>query len=293
MPIFDSPLRYPGGKAKLAEFISAIIAKNKKKGCVYAEPFSGGAGVALFLLFSEKVSRVLINDFDSRITAFWKTIVNRPTPFLDLLENTPVTIDEWHYQRDIYCHPSSHCQTKVAFATFFLNRCNRSGILVNGGPIGGFKQAGRWKIDARFNRGGLRRRIEKISLYKERIEVFGLDALEFLQTQAYPRSNRQNVFVYLDPPYYGKGPKLYLNAFDDKKHRELSNYIKRIKRFSWVMTYDNSEEIKNYYTGFGQIPFNLSYTAYERREGNEILIFPKKTVIPENINSWLPGRHAD
>lgn len=287
MQTFASPLRYPGGKAKLTALIAQIIAMNQIKGCVYAEPYVGGAGVALSLLYSERVSRIMINDYDRRISAFWRTIVNRPTKFLDLLEDTPVNVDEWHHQRAIYCEAYRYTDLHVGFAAFYLNRCNRSGILVNGGPIGGYDQSGKWKIDARYNREDLSKRIERVAMYKERISVYGLDALEFLREKVYPMSHRQKVFAYLDPPYYEKGQQLYLNAYDDSDHRHLANYIKRIKRLKWIVTYDNVQAIRDIYKAVEQTPFNLLYTANARREGHEILIHHKSVKVPDDADLWI------
>ena len=165
-----SPLRYPGGKSRLAGFLGRIIKTNRLCDPVYAEPYAGGAGAAFALLFAEKVSRVVLNDKDRCIYALWRSVLNQTAGFLHLLETTPVTIEEWHRQRDVYLHPSRHGQLQLGFATFFLNRCNRSGILATGGPIGGYSQEGDWKLDARFNRSGLRERIEKIDLYRDRID---------------------------------------------------------------------------------------------------------------------------
>ena len=96
----------------------------------------------------------------------------------------------------------------LAFATFFLNRTNRSGIL-NGGPIGGVEQAGAWKLDARYNKEALIERIVKIGRMRRYIALTNLDAIEFLTSSAptWPKKT----LVYLDPPYHDKGRDLYYN----------------------------------------------------------------------------------
>ena len=284
MPEFASPLRYPGGKGRLSSFLSEVITLNGLADAIYAEPYAGGAGAALQLLFSERVSRILINDIDKCVFAFWQAVLTRHERFLGLLEDTPVTIEEWHRQRETYLKPSRHSVVDLGFATFFLNRCNRSGILPTGGPIGGFDQAGKWKLDARFNRKELRRRIEKLLSYRERIEVFNQDALVFLKQVVEPRSRKRPLLVYLDPPYYAKGQELYLSAYEHEDHVKLAKFMSRNFAYKWLMTYDNVPQIRKIYAAFPRIPFSLSYTAYDRRVGQELLIHNGELTIPK---AWL------
>lgn len=292
MPTFASPLRYPGGKAGLTALLKRVIELNALQDCVYAEPYAGGAGAALSLLYSERVSRIMINDADPHIAAFWQSVIDRPGQFASLIEDTPVTIDEWHNQRSIYNRPASSSRIKLGFATFYLNRCNRSGIIDSGGPIGGFEQAGKWKLDARFNRPELISRIDKVAAFKERIEVSNLDALVFLSEKVLPVARKIPLFTYLDPPYYVKGQKLYLNHYQPEDHRKVANYLKRIRRFQWLVSYDNVPEIAAMYDGLEVTPFDLTYTAYQRRLGSEILIRRRGFKVPDDPSSWVAGRQA-
>jgi len=281
-----SPLRYPGGKTTLAGFLAGVIKANKMQDGIYAEPYAGGAGAAISLLLSEKVSRVVLNDKDRSIYAFWRAILNQTEQFLDMLESTPVTVEEWRRQREVYKNPRRHGQLRLGFATFFLNRCNRSGIVVTGGPIGGQDQKGKWKIDARFNRTTLRDRIERIELYRERIEVHNLDALDFLRGVVRPITRKQNrCLVFLDPPYYAKGRDLYLNAYDHADHAALARFLRRTRFFRWVLTYDNVSQIRDLYATLDPQEFDLSYSAYERRTGRELLIHDPRLSMPDQ----LPG----
>ena len=205
---------------------------------------------------------------------------------MKLIPEVHVTIDEWRHQREIYQHPGRHGQLRLGFATFFLNRCNRSGILVKGGPIGGYEQQGRWLIDARFNRITLRNRIEKIELYRDRIEIHNLDALEFLRKIVHPiASKKDSCLVYLDPPYYVKGRELYLNAYDDTDHAALAKYLKKTSFFNWILTYDNVPQIYELYADYEPNPFELSYSASRWRIGREIMINDPRLILPSN----LPG----
>jgi DNA adenine methylase len=270
-PTFASPLRYPGGKAKFTNLLTEIIQRNDLGGCTYAEPFAGGAGAAFSLLYSEQVSRILINDLDPQLGAFWRSVLDRTDDFVRLLMRTTPTIDEWRRQRAIYEKPGRYSDLRVGFATFFLNRCNRSGIIANGGPIGGIEQTGNWGIDARWGPEGLEKRIRRIAAYRDRIDFFQMDARDFLRDEVLPRS-RDGMFVYLDPPYYKKGPQLYLNASTHSDHEKLARYLKRIRRFKWVASYDNAPEIK--------------------RIGNEILIHRPELDVPARLSQWITGRNC-
>ena len=215
-----------------------------------------------------RVSRIVLNDKDRCIYAFWRAVLNQTGDFLDLIERTPLTVDEWHRQRAIYEKPWRHGQLAVGFATFYLNRCNRSGIIGGSGPIGGFDQTGNYKIDARFNRANLRDRVDRIATYRDRIEFHRLDALDFLRTIVRPITRRAvPCLVFLDPPYYAKGPKLYLNAYRHGDHAALARFLSRARFFNWVLTYDNVEEIRQLYQANGPPHLRRSVQRLRGQEG--------------------------
>ena len=270
----ESPLRYPGGKGVLFDRLRAVLYENSLQGGTYIEPFAGGAGAALKLLYEEHVDSIVINDFDYRIYAFWKSVLDQKSRFIQKIMDCDVTIEEWNKQREIYLNPKNKSLVNVGFATFFLNRCNRSGILVNGGPIGGHEQKGKWKIDARFNKDGLIERIGRLGEHRHRIQVRNLDVLELLG-EVENSAFGDRTFTYLDPPYFVKGEGLYLNAFKEEDHRKLANFMRYAFTKAWVMTYDNVSEIREMYSWSLLQDFDLRYSAYESRKGSEVLIAPE------------------
>lgn len=279
-----SPLRYPGGKARLASFLSSVLQANRLEDAIYVEPYAGGAGAALDLLYSEGVQSILINDADPRIHAFWRSITEQNEDFLELIEGARLNVTEWKRQREIYAAPSEYDTLSVGFATFYLNRTSRSGIIHNAGPIGGFNQTGNYKIDARFNRDGLIKRVRHIGMYSDRIDVTNLDGLALIRSLA---SADEPHFVYLDPPYFVKGGDLYLNQFTPDQHAELAKYFDEKYPHRWVMTYDNVSQISDLYKAHNQQTFDLTYSAYERRLGKELLIFPNYVTVPEGSKGLL------
>ncbi|MFZ5352782.1 MAG: DNA adenine methylase [Bacillota bacterium] len=269
-----SPLRYPGGKAKLTNFIIDLVKLNNLTECSYIEPFAGGAGAALALLANGIVGNIIINDYDTCIFAFWHSVLYETEKFCELIKLTPVTMREWYKQRDIYNNAVDLLE--LGFATFFLNRTNRSGI-IKAGPIGGYEQQGSYKIDCRFNKDDLVNRINTIALYKEKISLFNLDASEFIKSVLLHAP--ENSLVYLDPPYYKKGPGLYTNFYNDEDHKNLAESIKEYIRQPWILTYDSVEEISVLYEGYHQTEYFLNYSVSNKYKGKEILVY-SNNIIP-------------
>lgn len=275
-----SPLRYPGGKGALSDFMIDVILGNNLEGCSYIEPFAGGAGAALTLLFEGIVKNLYLNDADISIAAFWYSLLGETEKILEMLHDTPITIAEWQKQKEILVNEREDL-LKLGFAAFFLNRCNRSGIIYSAGPIGGYEQSDNWTIDVRFNKCSLKRKIEKIALYKNRIIISNQDAINFLKKVS-PRVLKA-AFIYLDPPYFMKGKKLYMNYFLDDDHIKLSDYIGGWHNINWIMTYDDVEFIRTLYNGYRLFSYHLNYSLQEKREGNELLIAPLHIHLPANI----------
>lgn len=266
LKFYYSPLRYPGGKTFLFPFIANAIKHSGMRDVTYIEPFAGGAGAALALLFLEKVDRIIINDMDTAIYSFWKSAVFNADRFIEKIKSTSITIEEWKKQQLIYTSPKSNC-FDLGFASFFLNRTNISGIL-GGGPIGGLEQTGKWKIDARFNKEQLIKKIQQISLYKNRIAVSNEDGLNLIKNHL----NEKDCFVYLDPPYYEKGATLYLNHYQKEDHEKLAAYLNDNPNAFWLLTYDYKKEIKSLYPDRQLFKFSLNYNAREAYKGKELMI---------------------
>lgn len=275
-----SPLRYPGGKGCLADLLADVIDLNDLRGCVYYEPYAGGAGAALELLRNGTVSRIFINDADQRIGAFWQSALTEGSRFVDEIMKVPLSIEEWRRQKEICAHPKAHSRFDVGFSAFYMNRCNRSGVLTGAGPIGGYKQEGKWKLNVRFCREALSERILALGKMRNAIHFRNLDALVFLKREL-PRGNaRRTVFVYLDPPYVNKGQRLYLNSYEARDHASLSRYILKQPNLQWIMSYDDTALIRDLYSSqqIGELP--IRYSLQEKRTAQELIIAPKHVLIP-------------
>jgi len=273
---FVSPIRYPGGKTRLANFLAKTIEKNfteeDKCKIILVEPYAGGAGAALSLLFAGQVNRIIINDFDSAIYAFWKSALFDSEYLIKRVLEVKITIEEWKRQKEIYNRALSS-DREVAFATLFLNRTNRSGI-IEGGPIGGMEQSGYWKLDARFTKSTIIKRLETIKRYKNKIKVYNLDGISLLK-KIERRKNMSNYFIFLDPPYYQKGKFLYLNHYENSDHEKLRKFLQD-SSLKWIMTYDDVSYIRKLYIKMCKRKFTIQHSAYQSKIGKEIMIFSKK-----------------
>jgi DNA adenine methylase len=281
MTQFVSPLRYPGGKRKLAPFVHDVIIKNNIQNGTYVEPFAGGASVALYLLFKETVKQVVINDFDRSIYAFWDSATNSTEGLCRRIRDTRVTVEEWERQKQVQAEKCNADLLELGFSTFFLNRTNRSGI-INGGIIGGRKQSGDWRMDARFNKDNLIERIERIGTYGERIRAYNEDATAFVD--GIKSSIDARTLIYFDPPYYSQGSALYANHYTHRDHELLAQYIQHLD-CRWILTYDNAPQIVNMYDKAERRLLSLNYTAARKGRGYEMLAFSKGLTIPRNLYS--------
>lgn len=262
-----SPLRYPGGKTTLYPLVRDLVVANGAIGGTYVEPYAGGAGIALALLMSEQVERVVINDLDPALYSFWTAATKNPSDFQDLVRETPLTIEEWQRQREIYRAGDAGDVLELGFATFYLNRTNRSGVLT-GGVIGGQGQMGNYKIDARFNRETLLDRCRLLGLYAGRIEVSQRDGRAVIKDFA----DQPKTFVYADPPYFEKGSQLYLNSFGLADHQALADTLNDRPRGTWMLTYDVHDTIADLYTERRSFTVAINYSVREARASQELLI---------------------
>lgn len=262
-----SPLRYPGGKATLARFFETTIYALGLNRPTYIEPYAGGAGAGLELLLKGVVGRVIINDLDPAIHACWRAMLNDSEAFLRMLAQTPLTVDEWKKQREIYRrrHEEDVDPLALGFATFYLNRTSRSGVL-GAGVIGGFAQQGTYRIDARYNKELLRARIERLAMLSGKIRVTRQDGAARLR-EYLPKGN---VFAYVDPPYVEKGSSLYMSAFKEEDHVALAKVLNGYAHTNWVLTYDVADIIRSLYKARDVSEFRLLYSAYLRGEKDEL-----------------------
>ncbi|MGH0829433.1 DNA adenine methylase [Bacillus pretiosus] len=277
-----SPLRYPGGKYKTYNYIKNLILANGSN--IYIEPFAGGSAVSLRLLMDNVVQKIIINDYDRAIYAFWYSVIYRTDELIALVNDTPVNLETWYKQKEIQKNKENEDLLTLGFSTLFLNRTNRSGI-IKAGIIGGKQQNGNYKMDCRFDKEKLIKKIKQIANFKQYILIYNMDAIDFINdviTKTYKS------FTFFDPPYYHKGPSLYTNFYTHIDHCNLSKVIKtKMRNRTWIVTYDVCDEIKEMYKNLSSQTFYLTYSAQTKRSSTEYMFFSKKVIIPENHDQFL------
>ena len=276
-----SPLRYPGGKSCMLALVSSLIRENRLVRPDYAEPYAGGCGLALGLLYGGYVDHVHLNDIDPGIWSFWYAVLEECDELINLVEKTPVTVKEWHRQKRIASAEDADDPVSLGFATFFLNRTNRSGIIKGAGVIGGFEQKGHYAIDCRFNREDLAQRIRRIHRYRSRIHLHKLDAIAFLSKRSY---FEPHTFFAIDPPYFRKGPYLYTSFYRPEDHADVANAVRTLK-YPWIVTYDMTDEVRRLYRDFRQYEFDINYSVQSKRVGTELLIASRDLQLTPKIRS--------
>lgn len=281
---FKTPLRYPGGKQKIWPFIKEVIAVNGLQGGHYVEPYAGGAGVAMELLLGRIVSCIHLNDSSPSVFSFWHAVLNTPEELCRKISHASLTINEWRKQREIVNNSNGVCHLDLGFATFYLNRCNRSGILA-AGVIGGIMQNGHWKMDARFPRNELIRRIEAIADRRNSIKIRNWDAERFIKNYI-PKLPKQTL-IYCDPPYYNKADKLYMNHYTDADHTRIAKIIQDKVKHPWLVSYDNALPISMLYKNRRTFFYSLQYNAAKVYKGEELFIVSDDLMLPKN--STIPA----
>jgi DNA adenine methylase len=285
-----SPLRYPGGKAALAGLFGELIARLRIESACYVEPYAGGAGAGIALLKQDAVQELVINDIDPAVYCFWLAVTRQPDEFTAKISDTPLNVEEWRRQKQIYRDADESNPLALGFAFFYLNRTNRSGIL-NAGPIGGVRQEGNYKIDARFNRDQLAERVASIGALAARITVLSRDGMSIVRQHV----DDASTFTYIDPPYVEMGGSLYLNAFTHRDHSDLAQVLDRQPNGNWVVTYDPSDLIRQLYRRHDVREYQLSYSAHRTGKTHELFVASRpisRHLPPVQPAAILPGRRA-
>ena len=278
---FTTPLRYPGGKGKLTDFIKLVFEQNDLLDGDYCEPYAGGAGIAINLLVHHYAGRIHLNDLNPSVYAFWRSVIDQPDELCKLVRDARLTMEEWRRQKAIQSAPTENSALELGFSTFYLNRTNRSGIIL-GGVIGGKNQDGPWKLDARFNKVDLCRRIEAIAMYQSRIRLYNLDAAQFIKA-VIPKFPKKSL-VYLDPPYYVKGQDLYENHYKHDDHVKVARLVQSGIQRPWIVSYDYTPEVMDMYGTCPSLIYGINYSAANRYEGSEAMFFSSRLVVPDAVN---------
>nr|DAH68836.1 MAG TPA: DNA adenine methylase [Bacteriophage sp.] len=266
-----NPLRYPGAKSKLYNYIYKLLVFENKLNCTFYEPFAGSASISLLLLENKAVKRAVLNELDPLLYYFWYSVFNHTDELIKMISDTEISLENWHklshYRNSDYL--AHKTPVEIGFAGLFLNRTNFSGIL-KANPLGGLQQKSRYTIDCRFNKIRIIESIRQLSIFRDRIDLFNMDAIDFMKQELKYKRNK-SIFVYIDPPYYKEGSNLYRCYYTPEQHKDLAKYLLP-KSFPWLISYDDAPEILNLYRQNSPLTIHMDYSVHTSRKAEELLI---------------------
>jgi len=261
--------RYPGGKSRLLKPIKETLYPLLDKAGVYVEPFVGGGSVLIQVAKDFPHAKLVVNDKDERIFCFWSLFQHgnedQIKSFYKLVKQKP-TVKLFKQLREDGVE-NRFDPVEQAYHAIFFNRCTFSGIATSG-PIGGYEQKGKYKVDCRYNPDRIISDFEKLrDLFMGRVYVSNLKAVDLMEIYDIHKEKA----MYLDPPYYVKGSGLYPVHMKPDEHVELSRYLKT--KDNWLLSYDICDEIDEMYEWADKIPLDARYS-----------------INGENRKDWVPKK---
>jgi DNA adenine methylase len=280
-----SPLRYPGSKRRLASYIAETLRLNGLKPKLFVEPFAGGASVGLVLLNNGFVERLALGERDPLVASFWKVVFNDSEWLINEINNARITVRNWRRFRE----GRFHSDRERALACLFLNRTSFSGILAHSaGPIGGYEQRSEYKIDCRFAPDTIARRIRQAAALTDKVEFVRQadwkQTLKFVNSLDY-KSNE--VFIYLDPPFFQRADRLYRFYFSPEDHRDLREVTRRLRQ-KWLLSYDPADTILKLYADHHAAPemIDLLYSVNQSLVRAQEIIITNLKSLPSETRLW-------
>jgi DNA adenine methylase len=273
----SSFFRYPGGKSKIKKEIINYI--DEYDFDLYIEPFFGGGSIGLEVLKKRNIN-FLLNDKDFGLSCLWQSVIFYPDELINLIESyIPNVSDFYSFKNELLNLQENMENSKknildIGFKKLVIHQISFSGLGTrSGSPLGGKEQKSKYNIDCRWSIDNLKKKInnlQKLNLNKKLFnnKFYCQDFAQLIQNL--PDNNKK--FMYLDPPYFQKGADLYQYYFTEEKHIELANVLKRLD-FSWIMSYDDCDFIRNLYEDFNIKEINISYTINSPKLTKEVLIF--------------------
>ena len=283
-----SPLRYPGSKRRLSSYIKSAIKLNELKPKLFVEPFAGGASVSLDLLIDDLVEEIGLSELDPSVAAFWKAVFFDTDWLIQEIESMEITIETWEYYKAL--EPNN--DRERAAQCIFLNRTSFSGIISStAGPIGGKSQKSRYKLDCRFNKSTIVKRILELSQLKSRVAfVENASWQEVLSQLEELDRPYEDIFYYFDPPFFEKAERLYTYYFTLENHHTLHKETAKLSH-PWIMSYDPAPTIIDLYSLNGVSPkrVELLYSAGGASEAKELIVTNLHS-LPEETSLWKPSK---
>lgn len=253
--MIKSPLRYPGGKSRAVNLISTLLPEFEE----FREPFLGGGSIFIYAKQRFPNKKYWVNDLYLELFKFWEMTQKD----VDLLVDK---IYEWRNQFPIGKELHKFLNNNLAgfndlerAAAFFIyNRITFSGTSLSGG----FSEHA---FTGRFTESSIKR-LNEFAKVINGSKITNLDYEELVKREG------ENVFIFLDPPYfsatksalYGKNGSMH-KFFDHQKFAEIMKNCKH----KWLITYDDSEYIRELFSFANIIPWDLTYGMRNVNKGSD------------------------
>lgn len=239
------PMRYPGAKIGLCDkAIIPAIAQFVPDGCVYVEPFAGGGSTVCQFVNCFNPRKIVVNDIDPAVAAVWRCIANGnlAEDLAKLIKDTPVSVEELGRQKLAL---QSDNTTEKAFARLYQGWTTFRGKK-DAGPVGGKAQDSKWdRIDKFYKPGEISARVLDLhDALGSKLEVRNEDFEHLIKEFDQP-----GAVIYLDPPYYEVGDRLYDQSLSDDDHVRLAELVKGVKKAFVVLSYGDHPRIRELYRG--------------------------------------------
>lgn len=243
--MIKSPLRYPGGKSRAVELIHSLVPSFQE----FREPFVGGGSVFVNLKQRYPNKHYWINDLYFELYKFWEitqTNIDKLIDEINKFRNRFSDGKELH--RFLIENKKNFNDIETAASFFIFNRITFSGTTESGG----------------FSNHAYHDRFTESSIVRLKLlaEILPNTKITNFDYQEVVERDGDNVFIFLDPPYYsatksalyGKNGNLH-KQFD---HQRFADVMKNCEH-SWLITYDDSEYIRELFDFAYISNFNLVY----------------------------------
>lgn len=269
-------IRYPGSKAKLAKELFQMFPPelhslwSQSLGFEYREPFFGAGAVGFDVL--QMISHsctAWLNDADPGMVALWRSVQTNPQRLCDMIHTFKPSAEKFYEYKE---QDDAEIADEVerGFVKLALHRLSFSGLGYRaGGPIGGAtQQSSKYNVSCRWNPE--RMISDVVSLHKRMKRFRGRVRITCGDFMPLIADAPKGSFIYLDPPYYDKGPQLYKFSMTHDDHVRLANALRECKA-TWVLSYDDHDAIRELYSWAKFIELKafktMKYTMATQRGG--------------------------
>lgn len=289
-----SPLRYPGGKARMGAALTTIWETQMSPMDIeiWSEPFAGGAGAGLHLLADNTISELWLTEKHPALAAFWRTAAHNGAELAASVRTTTPSMQLWrHAQEAVAAAEAGDTvdDTELAFAALILNRCSRSGM-VNAivGPMGGKHQSGRWTLQSRWYGEGIAERIDVVHRLGDRIRVMEGDGIEQIRELDGSVGIEDEMMLFVDPPYLVQGNRLYANGMTIDDHARLASALAG-SACHWLLTYDGDDRVLDLYPTNRVLAYQIPNTVNRARIAEEYAVLSPALMVADDMHLLPKG----